>query len=115
MILSMAQIIGVRLLSAATPSVAPFYLIDGVSALNPDIQTFISKFTTVSISLSVVVAVVLIAVAGYTMVSSQGDPNAIKDATDQIQNAIMGFVLILAAVTVIRIIFTALGIAGLVF
>ena len=101
----------VQLLANAGPSMI---LIDGSNPIAADPNSFVNKVTTVGLSLGVAVAVVLVAIAGYKMINSKGDANAIKDAQDQIQNAIMGFMLILLAVAVVKIILGALGLGDLV-
>lgn len=100
-----------KLLANAAPSLI---LIDGANPVGADYNSFVNKITTVGLSLGIAVAIILVAIGGYKMVSSKGDANAIKDAQDQIQNAILGFMLILLAVSVVRIILTALGYGDLI-
>ena len=89
-------------------------LIDSVSPVTADPSSFVNKFATVGLGLGTAVAVILVAIGGYTMMTSHGDAKKVQDAQDQIQNAIMGFLLILAAVAVIKIIVDALGIGSVV-
>ncbi|MFZ6022234.1 MAG: hypothetical protein ACOYT9_02055 [Patescibacteria group bacterium] len=110
MTLSVVQQITYNLLAQA-PSMI---LIDGSDPVGADPNSLVNKITTVGLSLGVAVAVILVSISGYKMMSSKGDAKGIQDAQDQIQNALMGFLLILLAVALVRIILGALGIADLV-
>jgi hypothetical protein len=98
---------------AAGPSMV---LIDGPSpiSLNADANSLVDEITKVGLGLGVAVAIILVTISGYKMIMSKGDPKGIQDAQDQIQNAIMGFLLILAAVSLVRLILAAVGITGVV-
>jgi len=89
-------------------------VIDGADPISTDPGAFVNYFATVGLSLGVVIAVVLVATAGYKMMNSKGDPKAIQDAQEQIGNAIMGFMLVLAAVVIVKIIMGAIGVANIV-
>jgi len=58
------------------------------------------------------IAVIMVAASGYTILTSGGDAAKLKDAKEQLQNAILGLLLILGAVTIVGIVFNLLGISG---
>src|SRR5690606_17585659 len=72
--------------------------------------TLVDWFVRVSVGIAVAAVVVLVAVGGYKMTLSGGDAGKIKDGKEQIQNAILGFMLIAAAVTITIMILRQLGI-----
>jgi hypothetical protein len=51
-----------------------------------------------------IATVVLLVVAGYKMISSQGNPEKLKDAKEMITNAIIGLVFILLSVSILLLI-----------
>jgi hypothetical protein len=88
----------------------PMELIPGFAKFDLTLTSFYDKLLIASVSIAIVVAISLIASSGYTMMMSQGDSGKIKEAKAQIQDAIMGLVLILLAATVVRIVFSVLKI-----
>ena len=49
-------------------------------------------------------AVVLMVIAGYNMITSQGNPDKLKEAKDMITNAVIGLVFILLSVAILMLI-----------
>jgi hypothetical protein len=47
---------------------------------------------------------VLVIIAGYKMVSSQGNPDKLKEAKEMITNAIIGLVFILLSVSILGLV-----------
>ncbi len=100
--------------AAASPSLV---LIDGatgdlggIAGDNVKFDTFLNAVVPVTVAVGITAAVVLVAMAGYKMSTSSGDSTKIKDAKEQIQNAIMGLLLILGAVSITAIIMSTLNI-----
>lgn len=60
-----------------------------------DFETFINNLIRFLIPLAVLCAGVLLAFSAFKMISSKGDPEALKDAREQIGNAITGLIFII--------------------
>ncbi|MCC7304004.1 hypothetical protein IT418_01140 [bacterium] len=84
---------------------------DGVKLdADTDVGGFIGKFLPIAIGIGISSAVILVALAGYRLLMSGGDAAKIKDASEQIQNAVLGLMLIIAAVSISVLIVKTLGI-----
>jgi hypothetical protein len=88
-------------------------VIDGVDPFSTDPGGAVNSIIKISVGLAVAIGIVLVAAAGYRMMSSGGDAAKLKDARDQLQNAILGLILVLAAVTIMGIVFNIIGIEGI--
>jgi phosphatidylglycerophosphatase A len=64
----------------------------------------VSSIISIALPLASFVTVILLVVAGYKMISSQGNPDKLKDAKDMITNAIIGLVFILLSVSILALI-----------
>ncbi len=69
-----------------------------------DIPSLITTILTVLITISVPIIVIAIVYAGFTYVTSQGNPEKIKTATRTLTYAVIGAVLILGAFVITDII-----------
>jgi hypothetical protein len=81
---------------------------DGVSQVMQTILNF-------AIPLSAICAILILAFASYKLMMSKGDPDKLKDARDQISNAIIGFIFILVSAGILVIftnLFAIIGITG---
>jgi len=87
-------------------------LIDGATDFQTDPASALNRIIGISIGLGVAIAIILVAAGGYRMMSSGGDAAKLKDAREQIQNAILGLLLILGSITVLSIVFNIFGISG---
>ncbi|PJA14648.1 hypothetical protein COX64_01760 [Candidatus Dojkabacteria bacterium CG_4_10_14_0_2_um_filter_Dojkabacteria_WS6_41_15] len=87
-------------------------LLDGGETYTPEADSFFNKVLVIAVALSVMIAVIMVAASGYTILTSGGDAAKLKDAKEQLQNAILGLLLILGAVTIVGIVFNLLGISG---
>ncbi len=65
---------------------------------------FASNIISIALPLAGLATVVLIIVAGYKMISSQGNPDKLKDAREMITNAIIGLVFILLSVSILGLV-----------
>jgi|GEM_PF-6115871 len=70
----------------------------------------INRVITIALVLGSVVAVVLIATGGYSIISSGGDPNKLKEGREQIMSAISGYILVLVATGAVKFVAGLLGI-----
>ncbi len=71
--------------------------IEGGSDIGGIIQTIIDF----AIPLSVFAAAILMGFAAFKMISSKGDPEKLKDAREQIGNAVTGLIFILVSAAVL--------------
>lgn len=73
-----------------------------------DIQTdptgFIKSIFGIILSLAGGIAIILIMIAGYRLMSSQGNPEKVQTAREQLTSAIVGLLFIIFSVTILQII-----------
>lgn len=95
-----------RLITTVYASTLSDTLNDGVDSLTNanSLEGVIGTITNIALPLAGVAAVVLLIVAGYKMITSQGNPDKIKDAKDIITNAVIGLVFILLSVAILFLI-----------
>ena len=75
-------------------------LIRGIEETNPggtDVEGLMETFINIALPLSVLAAALLMAFAAYKMITSQGNPDKLKDAREQIGNAVTGLIFILVS------------------
>ncbi len=65
---------------------------------------FATKIVNIALPLAGLATLVLLIIAGYKMISSQGNPEKLKDAKEMITNAIIGLVFILLSVSILLLI-----------
>jgi hypothetical protein len=76
-----------------------------------DEKTFVQWIINISIPLGVTCAFVLLVYAGYMMVTSQGNPDKLQESREVITNAVIGFVVVILAVTLLYLIKDSLGLS----
>jgi magnesium-transporting ATPase (P-type) len=81
---------------------------DTLNSISDD-KTFVQWIIDISIPLGITCAFVLLVYAGYMMVTSQGNPDKLKESRDVITNAVIGFVVIMLSVTLLYLIKDSLG------
>lgn len=59
--------------------------------------------------IGIIAAMILLGVAGYTMITSQGNPDKINEAREIVTNAIVGLVIILMAISILLLIKNSLN------
>lgn len=74
------------------------------------VDTFMSSIISVAIPLAVVSVFVLLSFAAFKLMTSQGNPDKLKEAKDQITNAIIGFLFIILSVAILMLLSNILGI-----
>ncbi len=62
---------------------------------------FMSTILNFAIPLSALSVFVLLSFAAYKLMTSQGNPDKLKDAKEQISNAIIGFIFIILSVAIL--------------
>lgn len=65
------------------------------------IGDIVSSIVDIAIPLAGAAALILLIVAGYKMISSQGNPDKLNDAKEMATNAIIGLVFILLSVAIL--------------
>jgi len=68
------------------------------------VETLMETFINIALPLSILAAGLLMAFAAYKMITSQGNPDKLKDAREQIGNAITGLVFILVSAALLLLI-----------
>jgi hypothetical protein len=66
--------------------------------------TFVSDIVGIALPLAGTAALVLLIISGYKMISSQGNPDKLKDAKEMATNAIIGLVFILLSVAILALV-----------
>ena len=74
-----------------------------------DEASFIDAIVRVAVPIAVISVVVLVIFAGYTLMSSQGNPDKIKEGKDLLTNAIIGFLVIILSVAILLLLSNSLG------
>ncbi len=69
-----------------------------------DFVAVVNSIIKLAVPLSIFCAGLLLAFAAFKMVSSKGDPEALKDAREQIGNAITGLIFILLSGAILMLI-----------
>ena len=82
---------------------------DGVSGIfnvsgDGAVHQLVSNIVNIALPLAGLAAVILLIVGGYKMITSQGNPDKLKDAKDMITNAIIGLVFILLSISILLLI-----------
>ncbi len=76
--------------------------IEGGSITNE--SDFVEKIVDIAVPLSVICVLILVVYAGYMLMSSQGNPDKLKEGKEILTNAIIGFLLVLLSVAVLLLI-----------
>lgn len=86
----------------------------GIPDDTSDVVTMISTIITVVYALAGVVAVAFIIMAGYSIITSSGDPNKLKKGTDTLVWAVAGLVLVVCSSILFEFIANLLGVEDLI-
>ncbi len=78
-----------------------------------DTGGIIDTIISFAIPLSGVCVFILLAFATFKLMTSRGDPEKLKEARDQITNAIIGFIFILLSVTILVLLGNIFNIGGI--
>jgi hypothetical protein len=74
------------------------------------VDSFMSSVIALAVPLSAISAFVLLVFAAYRLMTSQGNPDKLKEAQEVITNAIVGFLFILLSVVILLLISNLFGI-----
>ncbi|MDP2585531.1 MAG: hypothetical protein Q8P29_01485 [Candidatus Levybacteria bacterium] len=75
-----------------------------IGTINTDPAKFTTFIYSVVLGLSGGIALVLIIIAGYKFMASQGNPEAIKSATEGLTSAVIGLLFIIFAFVILQVI-----------
>ncbi|GEM_PF-1891836 len=78
--------------------------LDGVQNEDADFVSVVNLIVKFAVPLSIFCAGLLLSFAAFKMISSKGDPEALKDAREQIGNAITGLIFIILSGAVLALI-----------
>lgn len=74
-----------------------------------DPEGLINAVVDIAVPLAVICVVVLVIYSGYLLMSSQGNPDKLKEGKDILTNAIIGFLVILLSVAILLLLSNSLG------
>jgi heme/copper-type cytochrome/quinol oxidase subunit 2 len=69
----------------------------------------VDQIVKIAVPLAVICVVVLVVYAGYMLMSSQGNPDKLKEGKEILTNAIIGFLVVLLSVAILLLISNSLG------
>ena len=72
-------------------------------------RALIDRVVQIAVPLAVISVVVLVVYSAYILMSSQGNPDKIKDGKEVMTNAIIGFLFILLSVAILLLLSETLG------
>lgn len=75
-----------------------------------DVGQFMTSIIEFAIPLAVVSVFVLLSFAAFKLMTSQGNPDKLKDAREQISNAIIGFIFVILSVAILLLLGNILNI-----
>lgn len=73
-----------------------------------DIQNIIKIIYQIVFPAAIMLGMFFVIKAGYTLMTSQGEPRKAQEGREQLTSAIMGLIFVLASVVILRIIFNSL-------
>lgn len=76
----------------------------GIGTFSTDPAGFIRSIFGVLLSLSGGIALLLIIASGYQLMTSQGNPEKVKEARERLTSAVVGLIFIIFSVTILQII-----------
>jgi hypothetical protein len=85
---------------------------DPTSCTWGSVVTFANTLLNFLIGLGVIIAGVLIAVAGIKLLLGRGDPGAWKAAKQMLWNVVIGMSVMILAFTIIKVLLTTFGVQG---
>lgn len=75
-----------------------------IGPINTDPFEFVKSILSKLLSLAGGIAVILIIISGYRLMTSQGNPEAVQAARDQLTSAIVGFLFIIFSLVILQVI-----------
>jgi hypothetical protein len=80
-----------------------------------DMESFIGAVVDIAVPIAVLCLVVLVVYAGYMLISSQGNPDKLKEGKEVLTNAIIGFFVVILSVVILLILTDVLGLRNYIY
>lgn len=90
--------------NALLPKICGDTCATALGSISTDPAGFVKSIFSILLSLSGGVALVLIIISGYRLMSSQGNPERVQAAREQLTSAIVGLLFIIFSITILQII-----------
>ena len=74
-------------------------------------EQLVDQIVKIAVPLATICVVVLVVYSGYMLMSSQGNPDKLKEGKEILTNAIIGFLVVLLSVAILLIISDTLGLS----
>jgi len=73
------------------------------------IDSLVDTIVNIAVPVAILCLVVLVVYAGYMLISSQGNPDKLKEGQEVLTNAIIGFFIIVLSVVILLLLSNTLG------
>lgn len=73
------------------------------------VDSFVEAIVDIAVPVAILCLVVLVVYAGYMLISSQGNPDKLKEGREVLTNAIIGFFIIVLSVVILVLLSDTLG------
>lgn len=73
------------------------------------IDSLVDTIVDIAVPVAILCLVVLVVYAGYMLISSQGNPDKLKEGREVLTNAIIGFFIVVLSVVILVLLSDALG------
>ena len=74
-----------------------------------DEHAFVDAIVQIAVPVAVLCLVVLVVYSGYMLISSQGNPDKLREGKEVLTNAIIGFFIVILSVVILLLISNSLG------
>ena len=73
------------------------------------VKELVDAIVNIAVPVAILCLVVLVVYAGYMLISSQGNPDKIKEGKDVLTNAIIGFFIVVLSIVILVLLSNTLG------
>jgi|GEM_PF-678899 heme/copper-type cytochrome/quinol oxidase subunit 2 len=73
------------------------------------VDSLVDAIVNIAVPVAILCLVVLVVYAGYMLISSQGNPDKIKEGKDVLTNAIIGFFIVVLSIVILVLLSNTLG------
>jgi uncharacterized membrane protein (DUF485 family) len=81
--------------------------LEGAEGLNK--ERFVDMVANIAVPAAILSLIVLVVYAGYMLISSQGNPDKIKEGKEVLTNAVIGFFIVVLSIVILLLISNSLG------
>jgi heme/copper-type cytochrome/quinol oxidase subunit 2 len=82
--------------------------LEGNETIN-SIDSLVNTIVNIAVPIAILCLVVLVVYAGYMLISSQGNPDKLKEGREVLTNAIIGFFIVVLSVVILVLLSDTLG------